>query len=328
MAVQHLYNEILAHFPTNHLKMVFAYGSGIFQQLGHKDVKKNMLDFIFVVDNSEAWHRENLARNYKHYSFLRRLGAKRVALIQDKYGASVYYNTLVRCEGRVIKYGVVHESSLVNDLYDWESLYLSGRLHKPVAVLYDDDDYNIQMAISTNHHSAVHTALLLLPERFTPDHLYTTITALSYAGDFRMLFGEDKNKVHSIVAPNVARFAEIYEPMLRVQRQHLHWHESAGVYEQSVDSATQCHHLHLLPKAVQSALVLHRNADGRHRDTEDVLRSFSHDRECCHVILHAVRGIVQNSSVSQSVKGLFTAGLLKSVRYGWSKVSRMWQVAT
>jgi hypothetical protein len=33
------------------MEMAFAYGSGVFQQEGHVDMSKNMLDYIFVVDN-------------------------------------------------------------------------------------------------------------------------------------------------------------------------------------------------------------------------------------------------------------------------------------
>ena len=99
-----MYQQILSKFPRDSLRLAFAYGSGVFQQQGHKDMSKNMLDFIFAVDNPAKWHKENIFLNKNHYSFLGKLPPKQVANIQDKFGASIYFNTLVPCEGRIIKY--------------------------------------------------------------------------------------------------------------------------------------------------------------------------------------------------------------------------------
>ena len=322
MASPVIYSRILSQFPKKDLRMAFAYGSGAFRQTSHQDPSKNMLDFIFVVDNPEDWHRINISTNPQHYSFLRWFGAKRVASIEEKFGAGIYFNTLVPCEGRMIKYGVVQTDTLINDLYDWDTIYVSGRLQKPVQTIYWQEDKELQLALMTNHQSAIHTSLLLLPDTFSENELYCTVTGLSYKGDFRMRIGEDKNKIENIVRPNVKHFRRLYGPILR-HESHLHWNESEGTFEQSLDFTSQYHHLNLLPKMVQLGLVAHRNKDGRHRDIEEVLRSFSHDRECRHVIQTCIAGIVKQSSITQSLKGVFTAGVVKSVRYSWSKLKKM-----
>ena len=172
------------------MRLAFAYGSGVFQQRGHDDMKKNMIDFIFAVDNPTEWHRENLEMNRKHYSFLRLFGSNNICKVQENFGANIYFNTLVQCEGRLIKYGVISTDSLLRDLLNWETLYVSGRLHKPVYnILTDNMDERLKGALRMNTESAMHTALLLLPDYFTEFDFYCTIAGLSYTGDFRMTLG-------------------------------------------------------------------------------------------------------------------------------------------
>lgn len=62
--------------------------------------QNNMLDFVFAVDDSVTWHMMNLLKNKSHYSFLKVFGPKQISNIQS-YGAGIYYNTLVPCNGRV-----------------------------------------------------------------------------------------------------------------------------------------------------------------------------------------------------------------------------------
>ena len=94
--------------------LVFAYGSGVFQQDNNKDISHNMTDFVIGVRESESWHRENLRLHPGHYSGLARLGgAGRVASWQEKFGARLYFNTLVPWPDKgSIKYGVIQRRHL------------------------------------------------------------------------------------------------------------------------------------------------------------------------------------------------------------------------
>ena len=325
MASRLFYDQVLSHFPRHHIRLAFAYGSGVFQQWGHKDMSKNMLDFIFVVDNPIDWHTENIQRNSSHYSALKYLSVKQISQIQEKFGAKVYFNTLVPCDTRLIKYGVISKERFLDDMFDWETLYISGRLHKPVSMfLHNREDTDIQTAILTNYQSAIHTALLLLPDSFTEEELFCTVAGLSYSGDFRMTVGEDKNKVRNIVKPSIEQFRDIYGPILDGE-DHIHWNKRQGTFEQSLSFTSHYHHLNLLPKMLQLGLLHHRNKDGCYRDMEEILKSFSTDPDCKEILQRHIHTIVQKSSFSQSFKSIFTAGVLKSIRYSWSKLKKMWK---
>ncbi|XP_064622505.1 phosphatidate cytidylyltransferase, mitochondrial-like [Lineus longissimus] len=320
VVVPSIYNQVLRNFPSG-FKLAFAYGSGVFQQVGHKDKNKNMLDFIFAVEDPLLWHKTNIELNPKHYSFLRLFGYRRIASIQERYGAGIYFNTLVQCEGRLVKYGVISSDRLLTDLLDWDTLYVSGRLHKPVLMI-EKPAPELDAALLTNLRSAVHAAMLILPETFSEEQLYMTITNLSYSGDFRMSIGEDQNKIKNIVKPNMENFRRLYETILE-KEDHFHWNKTKGLFEQPLSPSSLSHHLNLLPKILLKNLVLDRNRDGRFRDTEEVVRSLAHDMFCGEAVVKSMSQIVKSSSWSQSLKGLLTAGLSKSIRYGGAKLKKM-----
>lgn len=98
-----------------------------------------MIDFIIVVDDTLSWHQENLRKNRAHYSFLKHFGPRVITKVQEDFGANVYFNTLIPYNDQtLIKYGVIKKSHFVNDLLDWDHLYVSGRLQKPVQVISFD----------------------------------------------------------------------------------------------------------------------------------------------------------------------------------------------
>ena len=324
--INHLdqYGAILEQFPEG-IQMAFAYGSGVFKQEGQSDaqVNKNMIDLIFVVDDSYRWHQKNIRQNRSHYSFLKYFGAKQIANFQEKYGAAVYFNTKVQCAGREIKYGVISTKQLITDLLDWNTLYLSGRMHKPIRILIEPTKTELCSAMQINLENAIHAALLLLPETFSEEELYQQIAALSYDGDFRMKFGEDKNKITNIVKPNITYFRKLYENIL-LKEEHVKWSKSQGVLEQYPNHVSQFHHLNLLPKTVQSNLLscMHRRP-GKYPDLEEIIRQLAFDSNCADYVRQSISEIVKGSSVSQSLKGVFTAGIVKTVLYSSRKVQKM-----
>ena len=86
---------------------------------------------------------------------------------------------------QLIKYGVVEHRAAVSDLLNWDHLFLAGRMHKPVATLRECPV--VVAAQQENKASAVRTALLLLPRRFSRQQLMETICSLSYHGTSPLL---------------------------------------------------------------------------------------------------------------------------------------------
>ena len=166
---------VLGDFPP--VSYAFAYGSGVFRQRNYSDkqVSSAMTDVVLAVDDPAAWHAENLTRNREHYSGLAWFGPSAIAAVQRR-GAGLYFNPYARVSsGRLLKYGVVSHSVLKDDLSHWNSLYVAGRMHKPVRVLCDHAETAALAA--ANHRSALTAALLMLPAEFNEDELYLEVSS-------------------------------------------------------------------------------------------------------------------------------------------------------
>ncbi|XP_066474092.1 phosphatidate cytidylyltransferase, mitochondrial isoform X2 [Tiliqua scincoides] len=279
-------HRILAHF-SQELSLAFAYGSGVFQQAGSSagESGNNMLDFIFVVDDSVTWHMTNLLKNRNHYSFLKYFGPKPITNIQNS-GAGIYYNTLVPCNGRVIKYGVISTDALIEDLLRWKTLYVAGRLQKPVKILTQNENGKLQAALANNLKSAVTAAFLMLPESFSEEDLYMQIAGLSYSGDFRMIIGEDKSKVMNIVKPNILHFQKLYSNILQDCPQVVYKHQ-LGMLEIDKSPEGQFTQLMALPRTLQQQITSLMDPPGKNRDVEEILLQVAHDPDC-GLVVHQV----------------------------------------
>ncbi|KUF95754.1 RIB43A with coiled-coils protein 2 [Phytophthora nicotianae] len=301
-----------ASFPP--VAFTMAYGSGVFQQKNH-DASSSMVDLVFAVDDPVAWHEQNIERNPQHYSMLKYLGAANVAAFQEKFGAGVYYNTLVPLTGkllgtRLIKYGIVSTQSLCEDLTTWKTLYLSGRMHKPVSILAASGD--IQVASSMNLSHALNYALLCLPEKFSEHDLYM-IAGISYLGDFRMTFGENPKKVRNIVDGNLKSFRELYQHKI---------HNSPFMSRSNSDSDMLLANSsdHKVRQTIMEALpsnVLKRLAAKSHAGS-----TVDHQTVSKKQLQRVIASIVFRSSRSQSIKGIATAGGVKSIVYVAQKLKR------
>lgn len=315
--------NILSTFPKENFNYSFCYGSGVFKQTGKSN--NSMIDMVFVVNDSLNFHENNLLKHSWHYSALKYLGPTSIKKFQEQWGARIYYNTLIYHpeENVTFKYGVISRNDFVTDLLDWCYLYMAGRLHKPVAVIHESKDNELLTALRINLFSAIHVALLTLPENFSELEFYQTIANISYSGDFRMWFGEDKNKINNIVLPQIDYFRELYSNVILSLNDFLYIPENkiGRNCQQNISPEARWHHLNNLPRVPQKELVKYVNKlGGLRRDTEEVLQSMAYDPDIGEILRTCVKKTVLKSSLRQSIKGVATAGFVKSIRYSSRKL--------
>lgn len=347
------------------IRYAFAYGSGVFSQSGASNTEKchpsapeaiqvvqqgggKMIDFIFGVSHSQHWHSLNLGEHRNHYSGLGSLGSYPVSQVQDKWGAGVYFNPYITVNGTLIKYGVVNIDNLCTDLSEWNTLYLAGRLHKPVKILRDHP--RVRLANQINLLSAVRVALLLLPPNFTEEELYRTIAGISYMGDPRMSFGsENPKKVQNIVSSQMTNFRRLYAPLVDTlpnvafndpNRSDSEWLNNPDVntrIAQDMDPIKRGNMVRRLPKSFREKLyfqyqgkfqisrsefdtMMKQSADEdperfHRREGGNFDRRIAAEPGLRDEVSKSIKKTISWPSTSQSIKGVLTAGFSRSLRY-------------
>ncbi|CAM9830220.1 unnamed protein product [Heterosigma akashiwo] len=308
-------------------RLVFAYGSGVFEQAGYNltDSKTSefpMIDLVAVVDDPESWHEENLVQFSSDYWWpWAKLGSKRIADFQTAYGAGLFYNTHVSLEcGRKIKYGVISTRDFKEDLKAWKWLYTAGRMHKPVKFVHskhpnsDDNKEDLVDTVASNVKSALAASLLLLPQKFSELQLYLTITGLSYGGDFRMKFGENPRKVTNIVSANISHFRRLYIPLIQ-DLEAMDLVQSEGNFTQKEEN--------LQTGGTIGGYSFRDPGQVMLQQTSKLKQVLACGGEDISMRLgRALTRTVKMSSKAQAVKGLFTAGPQKSLVYGFAKFKK------
>lgn len=331
------------------IRYAFAYGSAVFPQKSHPSSQNSMLDFIFAVSHPSHWHSINLQHNPHHYSLPARIGgSSTVSWLQEHGpGAEIWFNVEAIVHDRVIKYGVISIDSLCNDLLDWNTLYVSGRMHKPVHILRDDP--RVRLAQQVNLASSLRTALLLLPEKFDEPTLFRTIAGLSYTGDVRMRWAENPLKVKNIVDRQLDLFRTLYHPLLNALKSHIYPldipDQAFKIFLQDSSPRAKAELLNKLPIKLKD--MIHTVYDRRWKlqlaidqqsssqrseqftstDQLEIMTRIVSDSGFQDCLRRSLVDIVHRPSFHQSLKGLFSAGPIKSLRYASSKVSKRFNLS-
>lgn len=308
---------IVSKFPN--VSHAFGYGSGAFSQTSEvkDETDKPMLDLIFIVENPVEFHEANMRLFPDHYpTLMHTIGPNGVARLQE-YPAGVHYVPYVKVN-RTIKYGVVSKETLLQDLNFWSYLYIAGRMQKPTASIPGYICSHVNDAQKNNLKSAVSAALLMLssstkkssPEiKFT--QLFEQIAALSYQGDPRISFkGEDPNKIEKLVhSPGqFSRFSSLYhEPLSELSQMGM-----LNVVQPN-ESLKQDGFINLDSGDVSTKRQLYSFLPPQFRSLENIP---------VEALASAFSAIVARAAWRQPMKGLLTAGLVKSAKYAAAKVTK------
>ncbi|KAI8805050.1 Mmp37-domain-containing protein [Cladochytrium replicatum] len=316
------------------VRFAFAYGSGVFPQAGYSAKKRPMVDFVFGVTHPGHWHSLNMRQNREHYSFLAGLGSDAVSFVQNKVPAHVYYNPYVEIKGMLIKYGVISMDTLLDDLSNWKSLYMAGRMHKPVKILRDDA--RVQLASRDNLNNALRAALCLLPAEFTEEDLFHRIAGLSYRGDFRMILGENPHKIYNMVFSQQEQFRELYAPLIE-QMPNVSYVREGEFLQQDMDPRMRGAMIQAMPKGFVETLrrrhqwyLARSNFMHGHGVIEDskVAQSIASSPQLPQYVSKALVETVRAPALVQSIKGLVTAGPLRSAVYVSEKLKKQFKASS
>lgn len=321
-------------FQTRSIRYSFGYGLGVFPQEGYeKSAKKPQIDVVHVVNNVSEFHATNVAQFPNHYSFMRLLGLPAITRVQ-LYGAGMYYNPYVRIEDdrgheSMIKYGIVSEDVIFQDLTEWSTFYLAGRLQKPVRHIFGAD-LRLERANEYNLESAFNLSLVLLclgkKISLTTRDLYQKIALLSYMGDPRMIVGgENPNKVKNIVKRQMAYFEQLYDPAMQVALSKGYATLKEGNLIVPKDASVFADILAKLP--IQFRLRLAQSYGKKYEYVPEAiddpnskfLKFMSSDTHLRRTLLTTVLAIIAYPALVQSLKGILTAGIVKSAKYAWEK---------
>lgn len=289
--------EEIKHFIEKRpkIKGAYGYGSGVFKQDGYTKKDKPQIDLILVVENLKDWHLQNIKLNPRDYSFTGKRFFKNAPVSKIKKSTGIAYLSNIEEDGKVYKYGTIEEKDLMRYLETWESFYLPGRFQKPNLPIIQDK--KLTKLIEKNREQALLTALFFLnKEKCDLVELYTALCCLSYLGDTRMKFAENPHKVANIVKGSYDYFKETYG----TSNEYFTTDKKENV---TVKISKLQKAINSLPKSLLDYIG----------DTEDL-------EEVKNKIIEYFTNLNKNESSEQTLKGISTNGVIRSVKYASQKV--------
>lgn len=311
---QKLFKNIVESF-NNEINVSIAYGSGVTPQNGYQSklCKNQQSDFIFLVKNNEKFHQKNIQQHSNHYVWKK---LKIIKLIQGKYG--VYFNPFVMIKKKLIKYGVVSIDSVLADLCEWQSMFIAGRLQKPIFFVKDNDT-RVKFLNQFNLKNAMSLSIFLIKsEEFNEIELYKKITSISYTGDIRMsIGGENPNKIKNIVDNQFNEFKKLYEPIFSFFLENNYiiqkkTYSNVRVFKKNFTLINKFNLIKAFPLSFRNKL--------QKLYSDKTLIEIVKDPKLSENLTKVLRKIILFSSVKQLIIGFLSSGFSKSLKYAFLKL--------
>lgn len=265
---------------------IIGYGSGINPQKG-QEKRKPQIDLIIIVDDLKKWHKKNMKMNQNDYSISSRLFFHYVSNKLLRSGGKICYMTYIPFGGREYKIGTIQKNDFLDDLDNWNSFYIAGRMQKPILVVLSDDEINER--IEKNRKFAVMATKLINDEKNISERdFYISLAGLSYIGDTRMGIAENPDKVKNIVDGSFEFYHDTYGNMLEFK--------DGYVKKSKVD-------INNLPSDLKAFI------DDTNGEIKNKVYEFFYQKN-------------KDKSLAQTTKGLFTTGPIKSIKYVAEKMKR------
>ena len=290
--------DFLAHRPN--VVAAYGYGSGVFKQVGYTEKDMPQLDLLLIVDDLKKWHQDNMKLNPKDYAFTSKLYYKITKKSKLIGRTGVTYLSNIKYKNREYKYGVVDKEFFTECLSSWNSFYLTGRFHKNILEVVSTDE--IRNLILKNRHSAMYVSMLMSEEKVNLTDLLVTLCNLSYAGDTRMAIAENPHKVINIVNGSKKEFLNIYKEIIL---------EYAKLQDELVTIIPEKlkKDLNTIPDSLKDYLFVN-NVD---LDNQEELTKY---------VMEYLSNLNKKESTYQTLKGLKTNGIVRSVKYALAKVKK------
>ena len=276
----------------------YGYGSGIFKQSGYTDKDKPQIDLILVVENLKKWHEENFKLNKKDYSLTGKVFFKNASIKKLKGNTGITYVSNIEENGSVFKYGTIEEKDLLHYLDTWESFYLPGRFQKTIYPIKETE--TLKEKIEINREKALLLAAYLEnKDKVTKKELLVTLCSLSYLGDTRMKFAENPRKVLNIVEGSF----DVFDRLYKFDREYFNVKEDYII----LDKTKVKEGLSTLPIGLYNYIKDDLNKD------DNVIRE---------KIFKYFTELNKSESTKQTIKGIYTNGLTRSIKYASKKITK------